>query len=179
MSRQQRCREPISVQSAKSATPKTKEKTEPFLRLGAFGGTYCRRAKSSQVQGDCAGKASNWTSYYCLVDRHCIISVGWHQFRQVFVYCRYLSQLFCFSQSLPTVWWGIALSLDSAPRSGANTIWTTNRNFLNITQFFLTTLSIYCEFIFAYLLATFLILIYWCNRVETISLETSNYNFYC
>ena len=54
-----------------------------------------------------------------------------------------------------------------------------NRNFLNITQFFLTTLSIYCEFIFAYLLATFVILIFWSNRVETMSLETRNYNFYC
>ena len=57
-----------------------------------------------------------------------------------------------------------------------------NRNFLNVTQFFLTTLSIYCEYIFpyvSYLLATFVILIYWSNRVETISLESRNYNFYC
>ena len=37
MNCQQRCREPISVQSAKSATRRKKEKTKPILWLGTFG----------------------------------------------------------------------------------------------------------------------------------------------
>ena len=58
MNRQQRCREPISVQSAKSATPRRqKTKSEPILWLGAFGpsnNVRCMHFAAQEQDADCS-----------------------------------------------------------------------------------------------------------------------------